>query len=103
MECLMAWPRTSRHERGYGREWTKLRERVAQRDGHLCQACARNGRVVVGNECHHIVPKARGGSDDEANLEMLCHACHVQADAAATGRTLLKQGRVALDGTIIDG
>ena len=25
---------------------------------------------------HHIIPRALGGTDDESNLEWLCHSCH---------------------------
>ena len=83
----MAWPTTSRHERGYGRAWELTRKRILERDSHLCQACARNDRVTVGNEVHHHKPKAQGGSDADENLETLCHDCHVVADAEASGRT----------------
>lgn len=98
----MAWHRTSRHARGYGAAWEKTRKRVLERDLGLCQACMRKGQVRVGNECHHIRPKAQGGTDADENLETLCHDCHEEADAIAAGRTTKKRYRVALDGTIID-
>jgi len=99
----MTWHRTSRHQRGYGTAWNKLRLQVLKRDAYLCQACLRKDRVRSGNECHHCTPKAKGGEDDKGNLETLCHSCHLEADAAATGRTFNKPCRIALDGTLLDG
>ena len=81
---------------------TKLRLAVLRRDGYLCQSCKRNGKCRAGNEVHHIVPRARGGTDDDSNLETLCHACHLQSDAKARGRKVSKPDRVALDGTLIE-
>ncbi len=97
----MPWSGASRQARGYGRAWELLRERVLERDSHLCQACARKDRVAMGREVHHITPKAKGGTDDDTNLETLCRDCHVEADAIAF-RPANRRYRVALDGTIID-
>lgn len=66
----------SRHERGYGTDWDKLRRRILQRDRHLCQECLRQGRAVAAKTVDHIVPKARGGTDDDYNLQSLCWPCH---------------------------
>jgi 5-methylcytosine-specific restriction protein A len=74
--------RGSRHERGYGTKWEKIRKLILQRDCGLCQECLRNGRVhAVGDKpftafCDHIVPKAEGGTDDYENLQTLCRSCH---------------------------
>lgn len=69
-------PRGTRHERGYGAEWDRIRPRILTRDRYLCQTCLRAGRVTLGNIVDHIIPKAEGGSDDEANLEVICRAHH---------------------------
>lgn len=66
----------TRHERGYGWQWEKTRKQVIQRDKGLCQRCLTAGKVTAGNECDHIIPKARGGSDDLSNLRLLCRPCH---------------------------
>lgn len=63
-------------QRGYGHAWRKLRVQVLQRDGYLCQAHLRRGQDVPGNEVDHVVPKARGGTDNMDNLETLCGPCH---------------------------
>lgn len=68
--------RGTRHERGYGNAWTRLRVSILDRDCGLCQPCLKRGRVQPGTHVDHIVPKAEGGTDDEANLQAICVACH---------------------------
>ena len=74
--------RGTRHERGYGAKWDKLRLQILKRDSYLCQECLRNGRLsplAVKPSDHavdHIKPKAQGGTDNPDNLESLCTACH---------------------------
>lgn len=72
----MAWSRASRHERGYGAAWSKLRLRILDRDKRLCQACLSKNKVTVATQVDHIKPKAKGGADDERNLQSLCAPCH---------------------------
>lgn len=67
--------------RGYGSAWVKLRARVMKRDGYLCQACAKAGRVTEATEVDHIVPKSRGGTDAGTNLQALCVPCHATKTA----------------------
>ncbi|QBH98422.1 HNH endonuclease [Limnobaculum zhutongyuii] len=66
----------SRHERGYGSSWDRLKPIVMKRDRYLCQNCLRNDIVISGTTVDHIIPKARGGSDELCNLELLCVPCH---------------------------
>lgn len=76
--------RGSRHERGYGTDWDKQRERILRRDHGLCQVCAAAGRVTLAREVDHRVPKAEGGTGDDSNLQSICRACHgtkTQAEA----------------------
>lgn len=63
-------------QRGYGWKWQKLRERILERDGHLCQVCLKAGRVKIGTEVDHKINKAQGGADDPSNLQAICHDCH---------------------------
>ena len=73
----MAYNHTqSRHERGYGSAWVKLRKVILKRDSYLCQACLAQGRPTPATDVDHIKPKAQGGTDDVANLQSLCRACH---------------------------
>lgn len=72
--------RHSRHARGYGAGWSKLRAIVLGivrgRPTALCRACEQEGRVTVATDCDHIVPKAKGGTDDLTNLQPLCRWHH---------------------------
>ncbi|HDR9100695.1 HNH endonuclease [Burkholderia vietnamiensis] len=66
----------SRHERGYGSRWVKIRERIMKRDNGLCQQCLRARKVTRAEHVDHIVSKASGGTDTDSNLEALCGPCH---------------------------
>lgn len=89
----MAWEHEqSRHDRGYGYQWTKTRAQVLHRDDHLCQPCLMLGRVTPATEVDHIIPKAKDGSDDFENLQSICTDCH--KDKTARERA---GGRVTYD------
>ena len=101
----MAWSTESRHTRGYGSTWTKLRETIIKRDFGLCQACKREGRLNPyrkgqGFAVDHIIAKAAGGTDEPGNLELKCGPCHLaktEREAAdAQGRTV--RPTIGLDG-----
>lgn len=82
--------RGSRHERGYGAAWDKLRKAVLRRDKGLCQVCLAAGKYRPAREVDHIQPKASGGTDVETNLQAICTACHqaktaTEAAAARAG------------------
>lgn len=66
----------SRHVRGYGTSWYKLRAHILARDDGLCRVCGRPA-----SEVDHIVAKSAGGSDDEDNLQAICSACHAKKTA----------------------
>lgn len=87
----------SRHERGYGTEWVKARARVLKRDMHLCQPCRQAGRLTEAKAVDHIKPKAKGGTDDDDNLQAICTDCHADKTtreaAEAQGRTYRKRVR----------
>lgn len=78
--------RGTRHERGYGTAWTKLRELVLRRDAGICQACIKTGRITLAREVDHITPKAEGGTDEETNLQSLCRPCHAEKSAQEARR-----------------
>lgn len=72
--------RGTRQERGYGQAWQKLRLIILRRDpfcmiGVICDS-DNVGNRAVSKEVDHIVPKSRGGTDAEENLQGACHACH---------------------------
>jgi len=72
----------SRHERGYGNDWLRLRKIAMERDLWLCQPCLDAGIATPAREVDHITPKAKGGTDDPDNLQAICIPCH----AAKTAR-----------------
>jgi 5-methylcytosine-specific restriction protein A len=78
--------RGTRHERGYGTAWSKLREIVLKRDQGLCQPCEAAGRVTLAHEVDHRVPKAEGGTDAESNLQSICRICHLAKTQAEAKR-----------------
>ena len=95
------WPTSSRHERGYGAEWDKLRLQVLRRDNGLCQCShCKGGQVAVkiATEVHHIKAKADGGTDSMDNLQAINKDCHKREDAANQGRTLKPRLVIGLDG-----
>lgn len=51
-------------------EWQRTRQRILQRDDHLCQACGSAAECV-----HHIVYD-RLGAENDLDLISLCHSCH---------------------------
>lgn len=101
----MAWSTESRHSRGYGAAWDKIRQVIITRDKGLCQACLREGRLNPyrkgqGFAVDHIIPKAKGGTDEAGNLMLICrehHARKTEREAAeAQGRRV--RPTIGLDG-----
>jgi Restriction endonuclease len=83
--------RGSRHARGYGTAWDKLRAQVLRRDCGMCQCdeCRTSGRVRPATEVDHHIPKAEGGTDDLSNLRAInkdCHKVKTQQDRIRVGR-----------------
>jgi 5-methylcytosine-specific restriction protein A len=68
--------RGNRRERGYGPEWDRLRKLAMDRDNGLCQPCYKRGRITIGTQVDHEIPKAQGGTDELANLQTICEPCH---------------------------
>lgn len=87
----MTWQHgTSRHERGYGARWVKLRDAALRRDHHLCHPCRLLGYITAAKAVDHILPKAEGGTDDLENLQAICDDCHREKTAEEAARA---QGR----------
>lgn len=107
----MAWSNESRHARGYGWEWEKLRARILRRDMHLCHCpdCkggAPGGRLRPADEVDHIVSKAEAKRlgwtqeqvDDPSNLRAVNHDCHQRITLAAQGKAPKPKRAVGADG-----
>jgi 5-methylcytosine-specific restriction enzyme A len=58
-------------QRGYGSTWQAISRSVLDRDGYRCRYCGQPATTV-----DHIIPKARGGSDDPSNLVACCRSCN---------------------------
>ncbi len=83
--------RNTAHERGYGSAWRKVRQQALERDKHLCQDCLAKGRTTVAEQVDHIIPKAKGGTDDLSNCRSLCRPCHDDKSARDLGHRVKKR------------
>jgi hypothetical protein len=57
-------------------EWSALKCQILARDNHTCTYCGRTFPEVKRIECDHIIPLARGGSNDPDNLTAACSECN---------------------------
>jgi len=62
--------RPTAHQRGYDGAWRRVRAQVLAEEPR-CRMCG-----APASEVDHIVPLARGGTHDRANLQPLCVSCH---------------------------
>lgn len=100
----MAWSTESRHTRGYGAAWDKLRLTILARDHYICQ-CDQCGlkRPTPATEVDHITPKAKGGTDDPANLRAVASECHKRITAQQQGKTYTPRRTIGADGWPVPG
>lgn len=89
------WSTASRHKRGYGSAWDRIRATVLS-DEPLCRPCRQVGRITAATEVDHVVPKAKGGGDEAGNLQPICKACH--ADKTIRDRGQVPRPEIGLDG-----
>lgn len=64
----------------YGRlppGWDKVAKRVLIRDAYICALCGKGGA----DSADHIVPRARGGTHDMANLQAAHSWCNSRKGA----------------------
>ena len=86
--------RGSRHERGYGKTWDRLRTQILRRDSFLCQVCLADGeRIAAAHAVDHRIPKAlfasgkaHGNPDDPSNLRAICTPCHERVTLEQQGK-----------------
>ena len=52
------------------------------REEPMCRACG-----GAASQVDHIMPLSRGGTNDRANLQPLCHSCHSRKTAREQLRT----------------
>ena len=74
-----------------------LRARVRAQAGNRCGYClVRQEYVPWVLEAEHILPKSKGGTDDEENLWLACHSCNLFKSDQTHGRDPLTGRRVRL-------
>lgn len=73
----------------------ELRARIRNQAGNRCGYCQSHQDYLPWTlEIEHIIPLAKGGSDEEANLWMACHTCNLhkgvktRASDPLTGRDI---------------
>ena len=98
----MSWAnrKTSRQDRGYGRAWEVLRAQILKRDNNLCQCaqCKAEDRTALATEVDHIIPKAKGGTDEPSNLQAINHHCHLRKSIEDQGGKMRPRMVVGIDG-----
>lgn len=91
-----AWAKkTTATKRVTGRRLQAMRERLFMASP-LCVECERLGRVTLATQRDHVIPLAEGGSDDDDNVQGLCHACHDAKSKKESTRGRSGPVRVAL-------
>lgn len=67
----------TRHRPGAARpyqtkEWKQARAEALRNAGHTCKMCGTTSNLQV----HHNISLKHGGTNDQANLTVVCRRCH---------------------------
>lgn len=73
--------RPNSYQRGYNRNWRRLRMLVLHRD----PICKMANCHSPSTDADHIIPKAEGGDNSMSNLQGLCHRCHSRKTVVEDG------------------
>lgn len=66
------------------------------RTNYLCEHCKAKGITRFADVVDHIIPLAKGGSDDDDNTRNLCNPCHDAVTAEQFG--YIKRRAIGPDG-----
>lgn len=91
----------TRQQRGYGRAHDKMRKHLMQ-TVVVCEHCTAKGHTTVGTHADHIIPKAKGGTDERSNYQLLCASCHGRKSLKDRGGTAKPKRTYAEDGWPIE-
>ncbi len=78
------------------KRWMETKRVVWQRAEGLCEWCKRNGYIVPGVDCHHIIPFESAKTqaemerlcyDADHNVVLLCVACHQRVHKELMSKT----------------
>jgi 5-methylcytosine-specific restriction endonuclease McrA len=72
--CLIHAKTRQSKGRGSTRKWRETRLRILRRDAYRCHYCGQAANTV-----DHVIPKAKGGTDDPSNLVAACARCNYSA------------------------
>ena len=80
------------------RRWMETKRTVWTRAEGLCEWCKRDGYIVAGKDCHHIIPFESGKTQEEMerlcydsqNIVLLCIPCHQKAHVELRSKTKAK-------------
>jgi 5-methylcytosine-specific restriction protein A len=81
-----------------GRPWRRLRDQIMARDGYMCQCDRCKGVKLVAHEVDHILPVAKGGTDDPSNLRAMHRDCHAEKTKREATPGYRPRGAVGADG-----
>lgn len=74
--------------RGYRKDKAKtnlaIKHWLVSIRGHKCQSCSYDKFLIV----HHVIEKAKGGSNDEYNVLLICSNCHMEIHKNIDGPAL---------------
>ncbi|MFZ4555280.1 MAG: HNH endonuclease [Pseudanabaena sp.] len=59
----------------------EVKKYVFDRNGYQCQSCHEIDLSAKKLQIDHIIPKAKGGTDDISNLQTLCAKCNREKSA----------------------
>lgn len=78
--------RPSPARRGYDAAWRKKRKAFLQQHPDCADPYRIHQEPVTATDVDHIKPKKEGGTDEDSNLQSLCHKCHSRKTALEDSR-----------------